>query len=180
VDSIFDNIKLLSSIFESGGQAMEGTTECPRCSHEITFETEGNEDGSIDVTCEECEATLSISYSFALEIDGAEIVEVPSAEFDCTECSTSLEISDIEDESGSEEVECDNCNARLEVSWSHWGQQVDAQLIEPGPSEEGDGDDDEDEEEEEKKRDEMVIDDDDEEEDSDEDDFDEDEDDEDF
>lgn len=127
---------------------MEGKTKCPRCEQEILFETDENEDGSMDVNCEECGATVSISYSFKMEIDDTDIVEVPAAEFECTECSTVLELPDIEEEKGNEEIECEGCNARLYVSWSRWGQDVDVELMEPGPDSDDDDDDDDDEDEE--------------------------------
>ena len=125
---------------------MESTAKCPRCGRETRFEIDDYEDRAVDITCEECLAEINVAYSVRVEVGDVELIEVPPVEFDCTECSNTLELFDIGDENGSEEMECDNCNARLDVTWSNWGQSVNVTLIEPG-SGKVDEDDDDDEEE---------------------------------
>lgn len=117
-------------------------TNCPRCNEEIQVEIETLEDGSQEIECETCGATLEISYTVSVEVD-ADISEVPAAEFVCPEDDNSMSIDDIDQEIGSQEVTCDGCGAVLEVSWSNWGRDdVDVQVIQEGKKDE-EGDDDE-------------------------------------
>jgi ribosomal protein S27E len=116
-------------------------TNCPRCDEEIQVEIETLEDKSQEIECENCGATLEISYTVSVEVD-ADISEVPAAEFVCPEDDNSMSIDDIEQEIGSQEVTCDACGAVLEVSWSNWGRDdVDVQVTQEGEKDEEDDDD---------------------------------------
>lgn|SRR6266850_1212356 len=55
----------------------------------------------------------------------------PGAEYACPECDSSLELdgSDIDSEEGDIEVDCSECGASLQVSWSNWGEDAEAELL---------------------------------------------------
>ena len=118
-------------------------TNCPRCNEKIQVEIEALEDGSQEIECETCGATLEISYTVSVEID-ADLSEAPAAEFVCPEDDNSMSIDNIDQEIGSQEVTCDGCGAVLDVSWSNWGRDdVDVHVIQEGKKDEEVDDDEE-------------------------------------
>ncbi|HEX4954986.1 MAG TPA: hypothetical protein VF017_16475 [Thermoanaerobaculia bacterium] len=71
-----------------------------------------------------------------------DVDSTPPAEGECPDCDTAFSIDDIAEESGSETLTCETCNAELEVRWSDWGRQVE---VDGFPPDDDDDDDDEDE-----------------------------------
>ena len=112
---------------------MEIEIECPHCDNTISVEIEECEDGSQEVECDNCGASLEITYSISVEVGDVEIIEVPPSdiEFECPECGCSMTMG-IEEESGSEQTECENddCRSLLEVTWSDGGEIIDVEVLE--------------------------------------------------
>ncbi len=115
--------------------------ECPRCGNVTSIEIEDIEDGSLNTDCENCGASLEVSYTVSIDITDVCIDEVPPISFECPECDYSLEISEISDESGSEEVVCENCQSVLEVSWYNWGEDINVEVLKKGEEDADDTDD---------------------------------------
>ncbi len=122
---------------------MDEEIQCPRCGGMTSVEIEDYGDGSLEIECDSCEATLEVSYSVSIHIDDVSVGSVPPVEIECPECGCFTLLDDIDDESGSQEVECE-CEATLEVSWSNWGRDVNAQVIEGSDDDDDDDEDDED------------------------------------
>ncbi len=143
---------------------------CPQCSEGIKiYDDVDSKTGSIEIDCDNCSASIEVSWSDWGRDANAELLEEPprspakekkrnvkkatvtssQVEFECPECETEMSIDDIESESGTEEVECENqdCGAVLEVSWSDWGQDTEVKVLQESGEEDDDDDDDDDEEE---------------------------------
>ena len=113
------------------------------CKNTIPIEI-GQSDASLYINCENCSASLDVSYTLPIDIDV--IVDAINISYICPKCRYSLDEIGISDESGSEEVNCSDCNSLLEVRWDHWGQDdVDVIILEEEEEEEDDDDDDDDE-----------------------------------
>ena len=112
--------------------------ECPRCGESTSIEIEELEEGSISTECENCGATLDVSYTVSVEITDVTVEDgALSINFDCPKCDNSIDL-EISEEDGAEEVECDVCHSTLEANWSDWGKNVNVEIL----SEEDDEDDD--------------------------------------
>lgn len=121
-------------------------TNCPRCGEKIQVEIEKLEGDSQEFECETCGAKLEISYSVSVEVD-VDISDVPAAEFTCPEDDNSMSIDGIDEENGSQEVNCDGCGAVLKVSWSDWGRDgVEVDVIQEGENIEEEEEEDDDDE----------------------------------
>lgn len=124
--------------------------ECPLDGATEEVEIEELEDGSVEVECSVCGATLEAGYTVSVEVsvDGVDVVDPPTAEGDCPDCGQSVEIEEVSEESGEEERDCAECGAALVVRWSEWGQDVEVEIIDRGEveedeEEEGEGEEDE-------------------------------------
>jgi len=115
---------------------MEKEVECPRCKNTITLEIVDFHDSYVEVECDQCGSLMDVSYSVSVDIEDITITMTPPVRirFACSECNCPMDI-EIEDEAGSEEVECEvsDCGALLEVEWDDWGETIDVSTIEvPG------------------------------------------------
>ena len=108
--------------------------ECPRCGNEIYLDSIDYGSDSQETECIHCDATIAVNYSVSVEIEGAEVADAPGVDANCPECGNSVELDTPDDESGSEEVLCEeeDCEAQYLVKWSSWGQDVDTTLLERG------------------------------------------------
>ena len=114
--------------------------ECPRCHNVDRWEIEDLEGHSQNGDCPSCGLSLEITYTVDIVVDDVEVAHPPTLAVECPECGGTLSV-DISEESGSEEIACDNCGARLEVQWSDWGADVQVEVVErPEEDEEQDGD----------------------------------------
>jgi len=109
---------------------MEADFECPRCGNSHFIKVDSYEDGSQEVECYGCNATIQVRYSISIEVEDVEVSEVTSIDFECPECCDSMTLDSIDEESGSEDYDCDNCEAILEVEWSDWGEYVNVEVVE--------------------------------------------------
>jgi hypothetical protein len=107
--------------------------ECPLCGSALSFEPDDSDEGSDEVECDNCNASIEVTYSASEGINATDIACNPSVDAECPECDESVEI-DIEEESGSEEFFCENdeCGAQFLVEWSDWGQDVNVTLLAEG------------------------------------------------
>lgn len=60
---------------------MDEEVDCPRCGTTASAEIENYEDGSLEIECENCGATLEVTYSVSIQIDGVGLSNVPAAKF---------------------------------------------------------------------------------------------------
>jgi len=84
------------------------------------------------VDCPSCNAALTVEYRASIRMKKIDVTDAARVEFDCPSCDTSTWLIDleIELEAGTVGVECGECKATLEVSWSNWGDNIDAELLE--------------------------------------------------
>ncbi|KYK33278.1 MAG: hypothetical protein AYK19_14120 [Theionarchaea archaeon DG-70-1] len=106
--------------------------ECPRDSHDLEIDI-GEKSGSDEIECDGCGAYLKVTWSDWGEDIEVEVLSVCPIEFECPKCDCDLEIKDIEEESGSSEIECDGCGMHLEVVWSYWGGYFELEILEVPP-----------------------------------------------
>jgi len=113
---------------------MDAAIQCPRCGETMHVEFQDLEDDFIEIECDGCGARLGINYTTAIEFDDIEVLSVPIiANTICPYCNTDNDFEEIEEKSGNEQFECENCGALLEVRWAEWGEKVSVDLLEePG------------------------------------------------
>ncbi len=110
---------------------MDGTIQCPRCGETMSVEFNDLEDDFLDVECDGCGARLGINYTATIELEDIEVLSVPIiANIICSYCNTDNDFEEIEEKAGSEQFECENCGALLEVNWTDWGEKVSVDLLE--------------------------------------------------
>ncbi len=126
---------------------MEAEIECEFCGSKILVDIEDVEDGSQEVECDVCGALFEVGYTVSIDVDSVEIIEGPSVEVECPKCGWTI-IIDVNDESGSEKIECEKCSKELEIHWSEWGQNICAEVLEEDEDDEDEDDEDEDDEDE--------------------------------
>lgn len=104
-------------------------TECPVCPATVSVEEVEEETGEAEVECEACEARLRLTWSeWGGEVD-AEVLSAGDVETVCPVDGASLFVDDVREEMDTEEVFCDGCGATVEVSWTGWGEQVEATVL---------------------------------------------------
>ncbi len=109
---------------------MEADFECPRCGNSLIIEDDSYSDGTQEFECDSCGAMIEVSYSISIEVDDVDITNAPPVEFECPECGESKTFDGIDEKSGSEDYECDGCEAILSGEWRDWGEHVHVEVVE--------------------------------------------------
>jgi transcription elongation factor Elf1 len=112
------------------------TIDCPRCGYGVEVFIDEFPEGSGTVTCDGCGAEIEYQYSTSVEITDVSIVDTPPVEIECPVCNSTMEFGDVEDETGSEGITCDNCNADISFTWSDWGADVVIDNVDEAETEE--------------------------------------------
>ncbi|OGU59814.1 MAG: hypothetical protein A2V66_12180 [Ignavibacteria bacterium RBG_13_36_8] len=123
--------------------------ECPRCGNEIEIIVDELPEGSGTVTCDECGAELEYQYSVSVEFTDVDILSTPTVEVECPVCNNVNDFGEVEEETGSGEITCEDCGAGISFTWSDWGQDVAIDSYDEPETEEDDEDEDDDKEKEE-------------------------------
>lgn len=130
--------------------------ECPCCGHYNEVEIEDIDSGSMTTECADCGISMEFQYSVSVEVEDVTVSDIPAVDITCPQCNDIVTLDHIDDESGSTEIECDNCGSLLEVFWSKCGQEYDVKLLEEGEKDDDDNDEDDDDDEDEDDDDEDV------------------------
>jgi transcription elongation factor Elf1 len=121
---------------------MDKKVNCTLCGGDVSVEINlrsvemDYESKTVDVECDTCGTKLEVTYTVSVETE-VEVSETPSSEFDCPECDDFMFI-DIDEDSGSQNMRCENCGAVLEVNWFDWGRGNDVEVLEKGKVDEED------------------------------------------
>ena len=87
--------------------------------------------GFLEIQCDICGATINVTYSVSIEIEDTDVVDAPLIEVECPECDVAMVLDAVDEETGIEEIVCENneCGAQFAVEWSGWGLDINISLL---------------------------------------------------